>query len=116
MLKNDYLKKYGFMVFHCLDDYIKYMNKWEKSKNGKMFKMFSTKREIKTNNPQWEILSNGYKHYYDYTLNECINDFITTYLYVWNIKRNENITMLMYDDYIVVYTINQKHEYFFNEF
>lgn len=87
-------------------------------------------------NPQLQInvyhslneLIDYYKHFYDntknikskqnkindFTFNEYYHDFISWFLYVLKIGKNDFCTIIQYDDYIVIYTKNDYFEYVFD--
>ena len=85
----------GFTIYKSLHDFI----------NGKKQYYISKRQQKidKINGLQWV----------DNNFNDIFNDFIICYLYDWNIGKYENVTIIKYDDTIVIFTKDKKYQYVF---
>lgn len=100
---NDYEIATGYNnLYFSLDEFINHYKNY-----------YVNTRQKLTDNYNYHIVKN---HGYDVTVlqltfNDIFHDFISWVLYDLKIGKHEKISLIKYDDKIVIYTKNNKYEY-----
>ena len=108
-MKNQYYENLNCEIYGNLNDFINDVKQYyHTSRKCKITYCENVMKKIADKNFPMPFDTNG-----QFTFDEIFHDFISVYLYVWNIGKYENVTICFFDDYAVIYTKNKKYEWIF---